>query len=183
MKRIARIDRDKCIGCGLCAAACQEGAMGMFEGKAKVLREDYCDGFGNCLPVCPAGAISFTDAGPSGGRHWPLQIKLVPASAPFFTGADLLIAADCTAFACKNFHTELAEGRVVVIGCPKLDGADYSEKLTDILSRNDIKSVTVARMEVPCCNGIERAAGAALENSGKNLPFRSVTISREGQLL
>lgn len=233
MKRtIIHIDEDKCSGCGLCAAACHENAIGMVNGKARLLREDYCDGLGDCLPACPAGAITFEEreaaaydhaavlahkaealrpaeapvfhgcpgsqarqivreespAAPAAGmdsqlRQWPVQIKLAPVNAPYFDGAKLLIAADCTAYAYANFHRDFIRGKITLIGCPKLDSVDYAEKLTEILAQNDIKSVTVVRMEVPCCGGLEHAAQEALKNSGKFIPWQVVTISTDGRIL
>ena len=115
--------------------------------------------------------------------QWPCQIKLVPVQAPFFDGAKLLIAADCTAYAYANMHEEFMKGKVTIIGCPKLDDIDYSDKLTDIIRENDIKSVTIVRMEVPCCGGLQRAAENALRNSGKFIPWQVVTISRDGRIL
>ena len=115
--------------------------------------------------------------------QWPCQIKLVPTQAPFFDGAKLLIAADCTAYAYANMHEEFMRGKVTIIGCPKLDGVDYSEKLTEIIRDNDIRSVTIVRMEVPCCGGLQRAAENALRNSGKFIPWQVVTISRDGNIL
>ncbi len=232
MKRqIIKIDRDACNGCGLCVSACHEGAIGMKDGKAVLLRDDYCDGLGNCLPVCPTGAITFEerealpfnelevkknmeqtplpcgcpgtnaksiqrDAAPkvapeaapaqavsSELRQWPVQIKLVPVNAPYFQGAHLLVAADCAAYAYGNFHSEFMKNRVTLIGCPKLDEGDYSEKLTAILAHNNIKSVTVARMEVPCCGGIEQAVKTALRDCGKMIPWRVATLSTDGIIL
>ncbi len=227
IRRIITIDEEKCNGCGLCADACHEGAIGMVDGKAKLLREDYCDGLGDCLPACPTGAITFEmrDApaydeeavrkaqqekqGSSTGHgcpgsnakmfvrkeavapvkldsklmQWPVQIKLVPANAPYFDGANLLIAADCSAYAYANFHAEFMSNRITLIGCPKLDSVDYSEKLTAIIANNNIKSVTIVRMEVPCCGGIEYAAKQAIQASGKFLPWQVVTISTDGRIL
>ena len=232
-RRIIEIDRDKCNGCGACAAACHEGAIAMVNGKAQLMRDDYCDGLGDCLPACPTGAISFVEREAAaydeqavlankqkkmqqgmslhGGcpgtrmrtfRHeaasgtepapataqsrlsqWPVQIKLVPVRAPFFDGAKLLIAADCTAYAYAAFHERFIKGHITLVGCPKLDSVDYSEKLTEIIRSNDIKSVTVVRMEVPCCGGLEHAAKTALQQSGKFIPWQVVTISTDGRIL
>ena len=205
IRRIIEIDEDKCNGCGACAAACHEGAIGMVDGKAKLLRDDYCDGLGDCLPTCPTGAIRFVEREaaaydeqavlenqkkaapaviqPSQLAQWPCQIKLVPVNAPYFQGAKLLIAADCTAYAYANVHQEFMRGKVTIIGSPKLDDVDYSEKLTQILENNDIKSVTILRMEVPCCGGLEMAAKKALKESGKFIPWQVVTISIDGKIL
>lgn len=233
-RRIIQIDKDKCNGCGACAAACHEGAIAMVDGKAQLMRDDYCDGLGDCLPACPTGAISFVEREAAaynekavlenkqkkmreqgmslhGGcpgmrmktiRHkgsevvadapaapvsrlsqWPVQIKLVSYNAPYFDGAKLLIAADCTAYAYAAFHERFIKGHITLIGCPKLDSIDYSEKLTEIISNNDIKSVTVVRMEVPCCGGLEQAAKTALQKSGKFIPWQVVTIGTDGTIL
>lgn len=192
IRKIIEINEEKCDGCGACADACHEGAIGMVNGKAKLLREDYCDGLGDCLPACPAGAISFVErealapaipAADSQLAQWPVQIKLAPVNAPYFHGADLLIAADCTAYAYGDFHNKFMKNRVTLIGCPKLDNIDYTEKLTAILQENDIKSVTVARMEVPCCGGLERAVKAALQASGKSIPGRIAIIGTNGNIV
>ncbi|MBS4968678.1 MAG: 4Fe-4S binding protein [Lachnospiraceae bacterium] len=198
IRKIIQIDTEKCNGCGLCAKACHEGAIGMVDGKAKLLRDDYCDGLGDCLPACPVNAISFTvreaaaydeaavlakKGKGSQLQQWPVQIRLVPVEAPFFQGADLLVAADCTAYAYAEFHKEFIRGRVTLVGCPKLDSVDYAEKLTEILRNNEIRSVTVVRMEVPCCGGMENAVKRALQASGKFLPWQVVTISTDGKIL
>ena len=198
IRKIIQIDTEKCNGCGLCAKACHEGAIGMVDGKAKLLRDDYCDGLGDCLPACPVNAISFTvreaaaydeaavlakKGKGSQLQKWPVQIRLVPVEAPFFQGTDLLVAADCTAYAYAEFHKEFIRGRVTLVGCPKLDSVDYAEKLTEILRNNEIRSVTVVRMEVPCCGGMENAVKRALQASGKLLPWQVVTISTDGKIL
>jgi len=229
IRKIIKIDKEKCNGCGACAKACHEGAIEMMDGKATLTREDYCDGLGDCLPSCPTGAISFEEreaqpydekaveraklekkgvklpcgcpgtASKSIKREsdaigasqsvqsqlmqWPCQIKLVPTGAPYFNGANLLIAADCTAYAYGNFHNEFIRNHITLIGCPKLDDGDYTEKLTSIIANNNIKSITVARMEVPCCAGIENAVKRALMASGKFIPWRIVTVSTDGKIL
>lgn len=204
IRRIIQIDEEKCNGCGLCAKACHESAIGMINGKAKLLRDDYCDGLGDCLPACPTGAIQFvereamaydeaavlenkkqqlSDSKDSCLGQWPVQIKLAPLKAPYYEDASLLIAADCSAYAYGNFHRDFMQGKVTLIGCPKLDAVNYSEKLTEILKTNTVKDVTVVRMEVPCCGGIERAVLTALQNSGKKIPWQVVTISIKGRIL
>ena len=204
IRKIIHIDEEKCNGCGICAEACHEGAIEMIDGKAKLVRENFCDGFGDCLPACPTGAITFEEREApeydeaavkvhqrmqdgvkpvSRLAQWPCQIKLVPIQAPFFDGAKLLIAADCTAFAYADLHEEFMKGRITIIGCPKLDDIDYTEKLTAIIRSNNIQSVTIIRMEVPCCGGLQRAAENALKASGKFIPWQVVTISRDGKVI
>lgn len=231
LRKIIKIDQEACNGCGLCVDACHEGAIGLINGKATLLRDDYCDGLGNCLPVCPVDAISFeerealeyneeevlrnmeqkkakpvfsgcpgsqsrtinhaepktvvkeTTTMPSMLNQWPIQIKLVPVNAPYFDGANVLIAADCTAYAYGDFHKEFIKNRITLIGCPKLDEGDYSEKLTEIFKYNNIKSITVVRMIVPCCGGIVNAVTTALKNSGKMIPWQVVTISTDGTIM
>ena len=197
LRKIIKIDSEKCNGCGLCVSACHESAIGMVNGKARLLREDYCDGLGDCLPACPAEAISFevreasaydkeavlTNQSGSRLTQWPVQIKLLPPSAPCYANADLLIAADCTAFSYGNFHRDFIRDKVVLVGCPKLDAVDYTEKLTEIFRQNSIRSVTVARMEVPCCGGIQRAVQSAIAASQKKIPCKVCTISTKGLLI
>ena len=229
IRKIIEIDKEKCNGCGICAQACHEGAIGIVNGKAKLLRDDYCDGLGDCLPSCPMQAISFIEreakeyneeavkehqnkkkmeelsCGCLGTQvkeikhsndnlvisnmpvnsqltQWPVQIKLVPVKASYFQNANLLIAADCTAYAYGNFHTEFIKNRITIIGCPKLDNIDYTDKLTEIIKQNDIKSVTIVRMEVPCCGGIENAVKTALQQSGKFIPWQVFTITTDGNI-
>lgn len=227
IRRIIEINEARCNGCGICVEACHEGAIGLVDGKAKLLRDDYCDGLGDCLPNCPMEAISFVEreaaaydeeavkknmaakgkpvftcpgmavkkvehkpaeqsghiAPPSELRQWPIQIKLMPISAPYYDGADLLIAADCTAFSYGDFHNRFMKNRVTVIGCPKLDAVDYTDKLAQILAANDIKSVFLTRMHVPCCGGLENAVRKAIALCGKDLPLEIVTINAEGEIL
>ena len=247
MKRqIIKIDEEKCNGCGICVTACHEGAIGIVNGKAKLLRDDYCDGLGNCLPACPVNAISFEEreaaayneeevkknmenkkptqkvrGGCTGSmpsalheeeelpacgcpgsrprsieekgvaakterkdfsslRQWPVQIKLVPVNAPYFDNADLLVAADCSAFACGNFHDYMKD-KITIIGCPKLDNIDYTEKFAAILENNNIRSLTVIRMEVPCCGGLAHAALEAARQSGKDIKTEIVILGINGK--
>lgn len=235
VRKIIKIDKERCNGCGACAAACHEGAIEIIDGKAVLTREDYCDGLGDCLPECPTNAISFEEreapaydeaavlaakqkkmqaqgikmshAGCPGTQarqivhqnaentpshtltavsqlaQWPCQIKLAPVNAPYFNGAKLLIAADCTAYAYANIHEDFMKGKVTLIGCPKLDSVDYSEKIMEIVRNNDIKSVTILRMEVPCCGGLEAAVKKALQESGKFIPWQTITLSIDGKIL
>ena len=206
IRKIIKIDENKCTGCGVCADACHEGAIGMIDGKAKLLREDYCDGLGDCLPACPVNAISFEEReAPAYNEtavleakklsenceinavirlsQWPVQIKLVPVNAPYFSNANLLVSADCTAYAYGNFHERFIKNHITLIGCPKLDNEDYSKKLTQIIAFNTIKSITVVRMEVPCCSGLQKAVEKAVKNSGKQISCNVVIISTDGRIL
>lgn len=287
MKRtIIEINEEKCVGCGLCASACEQGAIQMVDGKAKLMSDSYCDGLGRCLPACPVDAIKLTEKdvdefdqsrkgyalkdgeqskgcgstkemtfnvddkpapsanpfatsapsanpfnvkpnegitlkseepacgcgsahddvfkttekkpfkpnaplevqsvngiAPSQLRQWPVQISLVNVNASFFDDCNLLIAADCTAYAYANFHQEFIRGKVTIVGCPKLDNLDeYIEKLTMIFKNHDINSVTVARMSVPCCGGIVSGVREALQKSGKAIPYLERTITPDGQI-
>lgn len=211
-RRVIHIDQDKCNGCGACASACHEGAIGMVNGKARLMRDDYCDGLGDCLPACPTNAITFVEreaapydeaavqankaalqAGKAADaafaptvsrlQQWPVQIKLAPVNAPYFNGAQLLIAADCTAYAYAGFHEKFMKGHVTLIGCPKLDAIDYSEKLTEIFRNNDIRSISIVRMEVPCCGGMTYAVQKAIANSGKDIPCKVTVLSINGDIL
>ncbi|MGL4362905.1 MAG: 4Fe-4S binding protein [Cellulosilyticaceae bacterium] len=220
-KKVIQIDEEKCIGCGICANTCEQSALEIIDGKAKVVRQDACDGIGRCLPVCPVDAITFSDkivektnnikkpsmcACPgtqakkierniSGSKQesqinvqselnqWPVQIKLVPPKAPYFENAKLLIAADCTAFAYANFHEKFMKNKITLIGCPKLDEGDYTDKLTEIIKENNLESVTVVRMQVPCCAGIANAVKNALQASGKMIPWQIVTLSTDGKII
>ncbi|GMO45562.1 MAG: 4Fe-4S binding protein [Termitinemataceae bacterium] len=205
LRKIIKIDETKCDACGLCVDACHENAIGIVDGTAKLLREDYCDGLGNCLPACPRHAISFeerqaaafnlnvvnkagvihtnTDSSSVAPKNWPLQIKLVNPDAAFFDDCDLLIAADCTSFVYKSFHDEFMHKCVLIIGCPKLDDVDYSIKLSQIIANKNIKTIMLAKMEVPCCGGLEFALKAALEKSGKKIKTNSVTFSTDGNII
>lgn len=227
IRKIVKIDQEKCNGCGACAKACLEDAIGIVDGKAVLLRDDYCDGLGNCLPVCPMDAISFEEreaaafdeeavkrnqaqkkiqSGMSCAsaqphalfhptahasavkaatqlRQWPVQMKLAPLQAPYFQGADLLIAADCCAYACGSFHADFMKGCVTLIGCTKLDAVDYAEKLTEVIRQNDIRSLLVTRMQVSCCGGMQKAVQTARDNSGKQIPVRVVTLSAQGDVI
>ena len=226
IRKIIKIDEEKCNGCGLCADACHENAIEIINGKARLLRDDYCDGLGNCLPVCPTGAIAIEEreakefdeeavkqnadvntvlpCGCPGShaheiergtekpsqqisavselRQWPVQIKLIPVSAPYYENSALLVAADCAAYSHANFHAEFMRNKITLIGCPKLDNVEYGDKLSEILRQNNVTSVTVVRMEVPCCGGIEQAVRAALKNSGKIIPWSVITLGTDGEI-
>jgi len=208
----ARLVREHfCDGLGDCLPACPTGAIRFEEREAPAYDEaavmasrkdkasEKLQGGTHAAGGCPGSGMmelnkreeagSGEEGAPTGVRcvsrlnQWPCQIRLLPAQAPFFDGAKLLIAADCTAYAYANMHEEFMKGRITVIGCPKLDAVDYSEKLTAIIRDNAIKSVTIVRMEVPCCGGLQRAAETALRNSGKFIPWQVVTISRDGRIL
>lgn len=195
---------DYCDGLGNCLPACPTGAISFVEREAAAYdeaavlanKQKKMQQEGMCLHGgCPGTRmknirhteLSDAETAPAAAQsrlsQWPVQIKLVPVNAPYFDGAKLLIAADCTAYAYAAFHERFIKGHITLVGCPKLDGVDYSEKLTEIIRNNDIKSVTVVRMEVPCCGGLEYAAKAALQNSGKFIPWQVVTIFTDGNIL
>lgn len=196
---------DYCDGLGDCLPTCPTGAITFVEREAAAYDEQAVmqnkqkktQEQGAALPcgcpgsqskaiehsVCRTERINEMSAPQSRLSQWPVQIKLVPVSAPYFNGARLLIAADCTAYAYANFHEKFIRNHVTLVGCPKLDGVDYSEKLMEIIQSNDIKSLTIVRMEVPCCSGLEIAAKTALQNSGKFIPWQVVTISTDGNIV
>ena len=255
MRKIIRIDEEKCNGCGVCVPSCAEGAIQIVDGKARLVAEKFCDGLGACLGECPEGALEVIDAvaedfdeaavkvhlgatgreshgapaaaaarpvpaqaggampcgcpsallqtfaprtacekanvplqrpseGASALTHWPVQIHLVPPTAPFLKGADLLVAADCTPIAYPHFHSDLLAGKTVLVGCPKLDDAQaYVDKFTAIFTQAGIRSLTIAVMEVPCCQGLPVIIRKALAQSGKQIPLSVVTISTRGERL
>lgn len=188
---------DYCDGLGDCLPSCPTGAISFLEreaaaydeaavlaAKAKKEAKLPCGCPGSAARAIPRQEASIPRSPQQSQlRQWPVQIKLAPVNAPWFDGAKLLVAADCTAYAYANFHQDFIKGRITLVGCPKLDAVDYSEKLTEILKRNDIRSITVVRMEVPCCGGIENAVKKALQASGRFLPWNVVTISTDGRIL
>ncbi|MDD5705547.1 MAG: 4Fe-4S binding protein [Kiritimatiellae bacterium] len=234
-RKIIAIDQQKCNGCGLCVAACHEGALQLVNGKATLVSESYCDGLGACLPECPIGAIRIEERGAAAfdeaavARHlaaeaaaapahacpgtmarrlklaakgdgpaatasdaqravselrqWPCQIKLAPVNAHWFDNCSLLIAADCTAYAHANLHADFMRGKITLIGCPKLDLGDYADKLAAIFAAHAIRDVTVLRMEVPCCGGLDAAVRRALAACGKPIPCQTVVIGTSGEVL
>ena len=248
LRKIIEIDEELCDGCGQCVPACDEGAIQVINGKAKVVAEKYCDGLGACLGDCPQGAISIIERvaddfdpeaveeylknradadikigeksqvgapetlacgcpstqmqtfascnyndnqeisrGPAPASalgHWPVQIRLIPAHAPFLMNADILILADCAAVAYAALHQELLADRVVMMGCPKFDDLpDYEERFTEMFAKNEIKSVTVVTMEVPCCSGLPVAVKNALQKAGKITPLKEMVINLKGEVL
>lgn len=249
VRKIIKIDEEKCNGCGLCVPNCAEGAIQIIDGKAKLVKDSYCDGLGACLGHCPQDALEIVEReaedfneeeamsyvnslkrddkpqnvninhhhtaggcpgsrmmilknrGSSGDKNdfasvsgndveirikpqlsqWPVQLSLVPVNAPYFNNSNLLVTADCVPFAYPNYHLDLLKGKAVVVGCPKLDDLEfYIEKLTQIIQNNNIKSITVAFMEVPCCSGIVHAVDMALKKSGKDIPVSKVRIGIDG---
>jgi NAD-dependent dihydropyrimidine dehydrogenase PreA subunit len=245
VRKIVHIDEEKCDGCGECVPSCEEGAIRIIDGKARVVSDVYCDGLGACLGHCPQDAIKIIEreaaefdqvavdqhlastdvessgcpsaggcpgaavqnlslnvlpTAPAGGNasslaentesrssqlsHWPVQLSLIPPTAPFLQGADLLLTAQCAAFAMSDFHEKLLQQKPVAIACPKLDdGQAHLDKLTAVLQMSEVKSVSVIRMEVPCCSGLVRIAQAAIEASGKSIPLRDVVVSTKGEVL
>ena len=242
LRKIVKIDQEKCDGCGLCVPSCAEGAIRMINGKAVLSADNLCDGLGACLGECPRDAITVEEreadefdevevekhlaaqgkpapahapqpaahqhgGGCPGSRamsferpqetatavatgsrqsqlaQWPVQLTLVSTTAPYFQDADLLITADCVPVAYAGYHEDFLKGKAVVMGCPKLDDNNfYQQKLTELFSKSDVKSITVLKMEVPCCGGIAVAARQALAASGKQIPYREVTIGIKGEI-
>jgi len=234
IRKIIRIDEEKCNGCGLCVPACVEGALQIIDGKAKLISETYCDGLGACLGECPQGAITIEERAAEGFdeeatkvhleeqkhaeeelpcgcssatvtqfekqeatgaiprevtnqrsmlSHWPVQLTLVPPTAPFLQGTDLVLAADCVAFAYAGFHQDFLKNRSLLVACPKLDDFQaHLKKLADILSHSQVKSLTVVHMEVPCCSGLVYMVKQAMQLSGKDIPLEEVTIGIRGDL-
>lgn len=228
IRKIIKIDENKCNGCGLCIDGCHEGALKLIDGKAKLVKDSFCDGLGACLPQCPTNALQIIEReadefdeeevsknissnlptftcpstiakeisrkeisaeietvklSSSQLKQWPCQIKLVPTNAKYFDNSHLLIAADCSAYSYANFHNTFMKNKVTIIGCPKLDNTDYSEKLSQIIKNNNIKSITIVKMEVPCCNGLLIAVKNAIKISDKLLPWNVVTISISGEII
>lgn len=199
-RQIIRIDEDKCNGCGLCVPSCKEGALQIIDGKARLVSEVYCDGLGVCLGECPTGALTIEEheaeefvapllCGCPGTmvkthRQWPIQLHLIPTNAPYLNGADLVLMADCTAFAYANAHQDFIRGRAVAIACPKLDDTSrYVEKLAEMIRINCFRSIEVVMMEVPCCGGLSALAEQAIEMSGVKLPLKKTIVGLEGNLI
>ena len=234
MRRIIKIDEEKCDGCGVCVPSCVEGALQIINGKAKLISETYCDGLGACIGECPQGAITIEEreaedfddgavrrhleekekmteklpcgcssatvvrfdapesAGPISEEsipcqstlgHWPVQLTLVPPTAPFLQGADLLLVADCVPFAYAGFHQHFLRDHTLLVACPKLDDFQaHQEKLAQLLRQAEVKSLTVVHMEVPCCSGLVHMAKQAIQLSGKRIPLEEVTIGIKGDV-
>ncbi len=188
MTKTIVIDESRCNGCGLCVKACHEGALSIVDGKARLSKGWLCDGIGDCLPACPQDAISFTDAPAAGfgpgimmDVQWPIKLGLVADRNPMFDGKTLLIAADCSAFTRPSIMNEFGKDGVKIIGCPKLGIVDQ-DKLTAIVSNNDIKGIEVVRMEVPCCGPLALKVAEAVERSGKDIPVRGTVLTRDGSI-
>jgi len=234
LRKIIKIDEEKCNGCGACVPACAEGALQIIDGKAKLISETYCDGLGACLGECPQGAITIeeraaeefdeeatklhleqkehtreelpcgcssatvtqferqetTEVAPIEATnqqsmlgHWPVQLTLVPLTAPFLQGADVVLAADCVPFAYAGFHQDFLKNQSLLVACPKLDDFQaHLKKLTEILRYSQVKSLTVVHMEVPCCAGLTYMVKQAMQSAGKDIPLKEVTISIKGDL-
>lgn len=223
IRKIIRIDEDKCTGCGLCVEACAEGAIQIVDGKAKLVSETYCDGLGACIGKCPNDAITIEEreaepfdrrkaeeharhmreardtqsasvcpgtairtfgATSSALQNWPVKLRLVPLVAPYLQNADILLVADCVPFALADFHRALLPGKVLLVGCPKLDDTDFhTTKLTEIFRNCSIRSMTVARMEVPCCRGLTRIAELAIRQSDKDISINETIVSIRGEII
>ncbi|RLC93009.1 MAG: 4Fe-4S ferredoxin [Chloroflexi bacterium] len=234
VRKIIKIDEEKCDGCGLCVPACAEGAIQIVGGKARLVSEKYCDGLGACIGECPRGALTVeereseefdeeavserlqaarpvpeglpcdcasttvTHFGPAGAGHhqagaeslpqsqlghWPVQLRLVPPTAPFLQNADALLTGDCVPFAYAGFHQHLLKDHALLVACPKLDDFQaHQRKLTEVLRQSSVKSITVVRMEIPCCHGLAHMAQQAVADSGKDIPLREVVIGIRGEV-
>ena len=200
MKRtIIKIDSERCTGCGACVNRCHQSALQLIDGKAVLMNDNYCDGLGNCIGECPVGAITLEEqeiepaapaicACPGSSvqrRQFPVQLHLVNPQAGFFRGADLLLAADCTAFTCSDFHGRFLREKMLAIACPKLDSNTrmYEEKLIEMIDGAKIKSLTVVVMEVPCCQGLVRLAQAACEKAQRDVTMKVIVLSIDGEVL
>jgi NAD-dependent dihydropyrimidine dehydrogenase PreA subunit len=203
-RKIVQIDESLCNGCGSCIPKCAEGALKIVDGKATIVKDIYCDGLGACLGHCPQGAITIIEreaeqfdeeaarshvkSEEKSGNiatvlQWPLKINLVPLKAPFYEEADLLITADCAPVALQDFKSSLLPGKRAIIGCPKFEDARaYAQKLGEILKQNNVSSITVAHMEVPCCSGLKWAVDKAVEASGKQIPIKRYEITIRGEM-
>ncbi|MFA4905984.1 MAG: 4Fe-4S binding protein [Candidatus Margulisiibacteriota bacterium] len=190
-RKIIRIDEAKCNGCGICVPACREGALQIIGGKARLVSDKYCDGLGACLGECPLGAISFEEReaeefnGKSELRQWPVQLHLVPPTAPYFQGADVILAADCTAFALGDFHKDYLKGKSLAIACPKLDeGQDsYVEKIAALIDQAKINTLTVMIMEVPCCGGLLSIAQEGKNKAASKIPIKLIVVGLQGGII
>ena len=193
LRKIIQIDGEKCNGCGVCIPGCEEGALQIIDGKARLISDLSCDGLGACIGHCPEGAIEIIErdtepervAVPSELRQWPVQMHLLNPQASYFRNADVVLAADCAAFSMANFHARFLKGKSIAIACPKLDRnkESYVQKLTSMISDSKINSLQVVMMEVPCCGGLLHMAQTARVNSGRNIPIKRTIVSIQGEVM